>query len=42
VASLSSCWKLPLCPTEPMSDGSKIDLLFAKDINDGGSTSGIT
>jgi len=35
------CQKLPLCPTEPVPDGSKTDLLWAKAelIRDAGSTS---
>ena len=44
VASVRSCWKLPLCPTEPIPAGSKMDLLPAKaePISDSGSTSGRT
>jgi len=44
MAAVSSCWKLPPCPTEPMLAGSKMDLLLAKaePIGDGGSASGIT
>ena len=30
VASVRSCWKLPLCPIEPMPAGSKTDPLLAK------------
>jgi len=39
VASVRSCLKLPLCPTEPAPAGSKADLLLAKaePISDGGS-----
>jgi len=44
MGSMRSCWKLPLCFIEPMSAGSKTDLLLAKaePINNGGSASGIT
>ena len=44
VASLRSCWKLPLCPTEPRPDGSKTDPTPAKaePIRDSGRTSVIT
>ena len=44
MASARRCQKLPLCPTEPMSAGSKTDPLLAKaePISDGGSTSVIT
>ena len=44
VASVRSCQKLTLCPTEPMPAGSKTDLLLAKaePISHGGSASGIT
>ena len=44
VTSVRSCWKLPLCLTEPMPAGSKMDppLAKAEPINDGGSTSGRT
>ena len=40
VASVSSCRKLPPCPTEPMPAGSKTDLLLAK--AEPNSTSAIT
>jgi len=44
VASVRSCWKLSLCPTEPVPASSKLDLLLAKaePISDSGSTSGVT
>ena len=44
VSSVRSCWKLPLCPTEPMPASSKTDLLLAKaePISDSGSASVIT
>ena len=44
VTSVRSCWKLPLCMTEPMPDGSKMDPPPAKSesISDSGSTSVIT
>jgi len=44
VASVRSCEKLPLCPTEPMPASSKTDLLLAKakPICDSGSASEIT
>jgi len=44
VASVRSCQKLPLCPTEPWPAGTKMDPLQAKaePISDGGSASGIT
>ena len=44
VASVRSCWKLPLCLIEPMPAGSKTDPLLAKaePINDSGSASVIT
>ena len=44
VASVRSCQKLPLCPTEPMPASSKTDPLLAKakPISDSGSASGIT
>ena len=42
VASVRSCWKLPLCPTEPIPAGSKTDPPPAKAISDSGSTSGRT
>jgi len=43
-ASVRSCQKLPLCPTEPTPAGSKMDLLLAKakPISYCGGTSGIT
>jgi len=44
VASVRSCQKLPLCPTESMPAGSKTDLPLAKpkSISDGGSASVVT
>jgi len=44
VSSVRSCWKLPLCQTEPMPAGSKMDPLLSKaePISDGGSASAIT
>ena len=44
MVSVRSCWKLPLCPTEPVLASSKTDLLLAKakPISDSGSSSGIT
>ena len=44
MASVRSCQKLPLCPTEPMPAGSKTDppLAKAEPISDGGSASVIT
>jgi len=44
VASVRSCQKLPLCPTDPVPAGSKMDPLVAKaqPISNGGSASGIT
>jgi len=44
VASVRSCWKLPLCPIKLMPAISKTDLPLAKVkiISDGASTSGIT
>jgi len=44
VASVGSCQKLPLCPTEPVPAGSKTDLLLAKTkpVSNGGSASVIT
>jgi len=43
VASARSCWKLPLCPTQPVPPGSKTGPLLAKaePISNSGSTSGI-
>jgi len=43
VASVRSCQKRPLCPTEPMPAGSKVDppLAKAEPISVGGSTSRI-
>ena len=37
VASVRSCWKLPLCPMEAVPSDSKMDLLLikAKPISDG-------
>jgi len=39
--SVRSCWKLPLCPIEPVPAISKTNLLLAKaePISDGGTTS---
>jgi len=44
MASVRSCWKLPLCLMEPVPAGSKRDPLLgkAKPISNGGSTSEIT
>jgi len=44
VPSVKSCWKLPPCPTEPMSAGSQTDpsLAKAKPISNDGSKSEIT
>jgi len=44
VASVRSCRRLPLCPTEVMPASSNMDLLLAnaESISEGGSTSGIT
>ena len=44
VASVRSCWNLPLCLTEPIPAGSKMDLPPAKaePISDSGNASGIT
>ena len=44
VASVRSCWKLPLCPTQSMPAGSKTDPPPAKaePISHSGSTSVIT
>ena len=44
VASVRSCWELPLCPTEPIPASSKMDLLLAgaKPTRDSGSASVIT
>ena len=44
VASVRSCWKLPLCLTEPTPAGSKMDppLAKAEPISDSGSASVIT
>ena len=44
VASVRSCYKLPLCPIEPRPAVFKMDPLLAKaePISDGGSASGIT
>jgi len=44
VASVRSCGKILLCPTEPMPAGSKTDplLAMAKPTSNGGSASGIT
>jgi len=44
VASVESCEKLPLCPTEAVPASSKTDPLLAKaePISNGGSTSGTT
>jgi len=44
MASMRSCWKLPLCPVEPMLAASKMNLPLAKaePTSDSGRTSGIT
>jgi len=41
MTAVRSCWKLPLCPIEPVPDGSKTDplLVKTKPISEGGSTS---
>lgn len=43
MSSVRSCLKFPLCPTKPMSDGSRMDRLLAKTkpISNGGSASTI-
>ena len=44
MASVRSCWKLPLCPIKLMPEGSKTDPLLpkAKPISNSGSASVIT